>query len=548
MKKVINQPTIYLTQIWGLLLCLGLMLPSCEKKDFQYVQPEPKASLVDANATGRRQIPTGRIRFDVNLQAAAGLKAVVLKTNGVEIKREDLLPLDEFFLTYNVDFTVPANAQQGNRIALTVEAIDRQERTSAPVTYTVDVVGSTFTITDVNVAGQTMQQITGILNVDYEIPANGRVLLNGRVEVEEGITLAIRPGAILYAKTGLTTPSYLSIRPKGIIRALGTKDAPIVMTSERVLTNNAAAGDWGGLVINGQARVNTPDFTATGVTGRYGGTVDNDNSGTLEYVRVEFGGGGVGSDALEPANITLNGVGSATTIRFVQSFNSGALGFYINGGQVNLRNVVSMNSPSHEFYAERGWRGLGQFWVAHTTRPGDRGIQVSTFSTTQQSFVVSECTISNVTLVGPGFAQPAPTFENIGIRLRRAARARIFNALVTQYPSSGVRLDADANTEYLSGQALLAHSNVFLNSAAPTHSNNFHSSTRSEWRDKPANNNLTTTVPLTQNFVGTSTTAPLNPTTLGTFFTAANYRGAVPTNADWTADGTWCKNADGTIR
>jgi hypothetical protein len=531
-----------------ILFIISILAVGCEKKDFNYVQPEPKTSYVDATATGRRQVPNGRIRFDVTLQAASGIKAVVLKANGAEVKREDLTARNELFLTYNVDYTVPTTAKQGDKIALTIETIDLKDRPSTPLTYNIDVVGSTFTVADVMVAGQTLQQISGIINVDYEIPATGRVLLNGRVEVEEGITLTIRAGAILYGKVGTATPSYLSVRPKGIIRAVGTKDAPILMTSERVLTNAAAAGDWGGLVLNGQARVNTADFTFTGVTGKYGGTVDTDNSGLLEYVRVEFGGGGTGINELEPANITLNGVGSGTTVRFVQSFNSNALGFYINGGRVNLRNVVSMNSPSHEFNAERGWRGLGQFWVAHTTRAGERGIQVSSYPVTPETFAVSECTISNVTLVGPGFAQPAATFANIGVRIRRAARAKIYNTLITQYPSAGVRIDPDLNTEYTNGQALLAHSNIFQNSAGPAHSNNFHSSTRAEWRDKTAPNNAVTVVPLTQNFVGTSTTAPFTTTMLGTFFTAANYRGAVPANADWTADGTWCKNADGTIR
>ena len=533
---------------WGVAVMWGIVFVSCDKKDFNYLPPEPKVAYVDATATGRRQVPNGRIRFDVTLQAVAGIKAVVVKANGVEVKREDLTQKNELFLTYNVDYTVPTTAKQGDKIALTVEAIDLKDRPSPPITYNIDVVGSTFTVADVVVAGQTLQQISGIINVDYEIPATGRVLLNGRVEVEEGITLTVRAGAILYGKFGTPTPSYISTRPKGIIRAIGTKDAPILMTSERTLTNNAAAGDWGGLVLNGQARVNTANFTFTGVTGKYGGTLDTDNSGTLEYVRVEFGGGGTGANELEPANITLNGVGSGTTVRFVQSFNSNGLGFFINGGRVNLRNVVSMNSPSHEFYAERGWRGLGQFWVAHTTRAGERGIQVSSYPVTPESFVVSECAVSNVTLVGPGFGQPAASFSNIGIRIRRAARAKIYNALVTQYPSAGVRIDPDLNAEYINGLALLAHSNIFQNAPGPAHTNNFHSSARVEWRDKPTANNAVTVVALTQNFVGASTTMPFVATTLGTFFAAANYRGAVLATADWTADGTWCKNADGTIR
>jgi hypothetical protein len=544
MKKYIN---ISKSILYGVFLLL-IGLSSCEKKDFEYVSPEPKATFVDATATSRRQVPNGQIRFDVTLQAFKGVKAALIKANGVEVKKEDLTAKNDLFLTYNVQYTIPSSAKQGDKIALTVETIDNEDKASAPITYNIEVVGSTFTIADVTVAGQTLSQITGIVNVDYEIPANGKVILNGRVEIEEGIKLTIGAGATIYAKTGGATPSYLSIKPKATLIARGTKTAPIVMTSDKVLTNAAKAGDWGGLVINGQARVNSADGTATGVTGKFGGTLDTDNSGTVEYVRIEYAGGGGGIDILEGANITLNGVGSGTIVRFVQSWNSGALGFFINGGRVNLRNIVSMNSPSHEIYAERGWRGYGQFWLTHTTIIGERGVQISTFASAVETFVLSEPVIANVTCVGPGFGQPS-TFGNIGIRFRRGSKARVYNALVTQYPSAGLRLDPDNNTEYLAGTALVANSNIFLNSAGPAHSNNFHSSTRAEWRDKAGVTNAITPVALTTDFVGTSTTTPFTGlAAINSFFTAAAYRGAVPSGTgDWTADGTWCKNAKGDI-
>jgi hypothetical protein len=545
MKKYIKYSKMI---AFSLMLSSFVGLVSCEKKDFEYISPVPKISFVDATNTSRKQVPNGLIKFEVNLQGLKGIKAALIKANGVEVKREDLTSKNDLSINFTVNYTVPATAKPGDKIALTVETVDNNEVSSAPITYNIEVVGSTFTVTDVIVAGQTLSQITGIINVDYEIPANGKVLLNGKVEVEEGIKLTIGSGSIIYAKTGLATPSYLSTKPKATLLARGTKTAPIVMTSDKVLTNNAAAGDWGGLVINGQARVNSADGTATGVTGKFGGAVDTDNSGTIEYVRVEFAGGGGGADILEGAGITLNGVGSGTVVRFVQSINSSALGFYINGGKVNLKNIISMNSRSHEIYGERGWRGFGQFWVTHSTLAGERGIQMSSYPSTLETFALTEPIISNVTLVGPGFGQPS-TFANIGVRFRRGAKAKLYNALVTQFPSSGVRIDADVNTEYLAGTLLLANSNIFQNSAATAHSNNFHSSARAEWRDKPTFSNLVTPVALTNDFVGTSTVTPFTGlVTLNAWFTKADYRGAVPSGSgDWIADGTWCKNAKGEI-
>jgi hypothetical protein len=53
------------------------------------------------------------------------------------------------------------------------------------------------------------------------------------------------------------------------------------------------------------------------------------------------------------------------------------------------------------------------------------------------------------------------------------------------------------------------------------------------------------------NYVG-SVPSPFNPAAdarFGNWFTPAPYIGAVENEAnDWTADGSWCKNQDGTIR
>src|SRR5207253_1034617 len=68
---------------------------------------------------------------------------------------------------------------------------------------------------------------------------------------------------------------------------VNTDDAPGTMTR----------GHCGGIVINGYAKTNVVNSCAGdssasegGAIGYYGGNDDNDNSGTLRYVRVEFSG------------------------------------------------------------------------------------------------------------------------------------------------------------------------------------------------------------------------------------------------------------------
>src|SRR5690606_23935877 len=81
------------------------------------------------------------------------------------------------------------------------------------------------------------------------------------------------------------------------IQAMGTADAPIVMTSAG-LPGERGTGDWGGLVLLGDAPINGGDTAEVeGINpadsdglGTYGGDDDDHNCGTLQYVRVEFAG------------------------------------------------------------------------------------------------------------------------------------------------------------------------------------------------------------------------------------------------------------------
>jgi hypothetical protein len=61
-----------------------------------------------------------------------------------------------------------------------------------------------------------------------------------------------------------------------------------------------AAGDWGGLVICGKApinRINGGQGTAQSEADlTYGGTVANDNSGSIKYLRIEYAGAAFNSE------------------------------------------------------------------------------------------------------------------------------------------------------------------------------------------------------------------------------------------------------------
>ncbi len=134
---------------------------------------------------------------------------------------------------------------------------------------------------------------------------------------EDGSEINIAAGAVI--KSDVSDKGALIIERGAKINAIGTAAKPIVFTSGKAV-GQRLPGDWGGVVILGKAKTNrTTEPTIEGGVGKnFGGTVDNDNSGTLKYVRIEFAGIAAQPNS-EINGLTLGGVGSGTTIEYVQS-------------------------------------------------------------------------------------------------------------------------------------------------------------------------------------------------------------------------------------
>jgi len=167
--------------------------------------------------------------------------------------------------------------------------------------------------------------LSGVIEEDTLLTADNQYILSGGVFIGNDIdpvTLTIEPGTTLYGESA--TDGFLSIRRNAQIIAEGTAEAPIVFTSSKE-PGSRARGDWGGLIINGNAPINAcaddgADFCEAlgeGGTGFYGGTDPEDSSGVLKYVRVEFAGTLISPDN-ELNGIAFLGVGSGTEVDFVQ--------------------------------------------------------------------------------------------------------------------------------------------------------------------------------------------------------------------------------------
>lgn len=214
---------------------------------------------------------------------------------------------------------------------------------------------------------------SGIGNVTWT--ADEDYMLEGFVFVNPGQTLTIEPGTVIRAKTGQGENASALIISRGAkIIAEGTPDNPIIFTVEGDDLEGSvpieSRGLWGGLIILGNAQLNSEfneskieGIPLTETRGIYGGSVNNDNSGILKYVSIRHGGTNIGENN-EINGLTLGGVGSGTTIEYVEVISNLDDGFEFFGGTVNCKYLAAAFCGDDAFDFDEGYRGKGQFWLA----------------------------------------------------------------------------------------------------------------------------------------------------------------------------------------
>jgi hypothetical protein len=270
----------------------------------------------------------------------------------------------------------------------------------------------------------------GIVTLD----ATKTYKLTGKVQVNNGATLTIPAGTIIQGTGG--TQSYIAVAQGGKINVEGTAAKPVVMTSGLA---KKAAGDWGGLVICGKApinRINGGQGTAQSEVAdlTYGGTVANDNSGSLKYLRIEYAGAAFNSEK-EFNGLSLFGVGSGTTIDYVEFYQGADDGVEFFGGTVNTSNLVSIGNEDDQFDWTEGWSGTNTNWYGKLDfGKGNRGIEADNFELGYAFTPIANPSITNLTLVGPGSAPTTGTWlENDAMKLRRGTKGVFTNLFFSNW-------------------------------------------------------------------------------------------------------------------
>lgn len=259
------------------------------------------------------------------------------------------------------------------------------------------------------------------------VTADAEITLKGTVVFESGSKLVVNEGATIKGDTSVL--SYLIIDRGADIEAIGTQAKPITFTSSKA-DGSRGAQDWGGIIINGYAKINSGDTAqGEGDSGTYGGTDDADNSGTLKYVRVMFAGKDFSSDN-ELNGIALQGVGSGTTLEYIQVHNNKDDGIEMFGGNVNIRYLMSTANGDDQIDATDGWRGTVQFAVAAPIT-GDKGLEHDGNSTTTAT-PYTEVYYANLTVVR-GDTPSDSSDANSAIRNREGAKITYYNTFVGDY-------------------------------------------------------------------------------------------------------------------
>ncbi len=495
---------LYHTRIIAIALSM-VMIHACSDDDEAIEAPFYSGpSIMLETQSGEFRIGQ-TIRFDVEYEAAAlfrefkvSLENTVLnrivyssRDTGSDVYRLEVLVLDEWL---------------GTTQTIQFELTDTQgATTTASFNASISEVTPQFTIEEVQLNGTQFKQITGNINFDETLDNETLWLLNGEVQVADITTLTIEPGTSVYA---LTEDTELNVQIGGKLIAEGTVDEPILFSSVNAAPDQPEDpddSDWIGVTLRG---TDAPE----------------DDSGILKYVRIEYGGNG--DEALQ-----LRQVGGATTLDYVQVFDSGDSGIRLRGGYVNMKHIVSTKPDDRGIRYSDGWLGNGQFWVVVTDVDDSAGINGRDSDDSPRN---SNPTLSNITLIGPNIVGDG-VGDSEGVQTRDGGNGQFYNTVVTGFENSFRNRD---------GAITIRNSTVF-NNGDNGDDDGLHSSVRDDFREA-ANNNSEEEFPLSVTYVGVSDTNASDAAVLGDFFDAVNYVGAVPEGEDWTVG--WTRNFDGSLR
>ncbi|MCD0455549.1 hypothetical protein LPB85_08810 [Chryseobacterium sp. LC2016-27] len=264
--------------------------------------------------------------------------------------------------------------------------------------------------------------------------------LTGIVTVKNGGTLVIPAGTRITATAGAL--SYVIVEQGGRIYANGTPGSPVLFTSA-----TAEAGNWGGIVICGKAPINTGSSGSSEIGNlTYGGSETTDNSGSLNYVRIEYAGAEF-TAGKKFNGLSLFGIGNETRVESIALLNNADDGIEIYGGTVNVSYIVSVGNTNNAFSYKDGWIGSATniFTKRKADGTGNTGIIGINNAGNDNASPRSNPIIKNVTFIG------GASGESNGIKLKQGTFATLDNVVVSDW-STGINIESDSTVARFNGK------------------------------------------------------------------------------------------------
>ncbi|PQA58355.1 IPT/TIG domain-containing protein [Siphonobacter curvatus] len=444
-----------------LVIAAGLATASCNNDD----SPAPVVTIASVNPT------SGPVGSDITITGTefgsdtTGVR--VTFTGGALAKVKTIAPT-------SIVATVPAGAQDG---PITVKIGSKSAVTSP----------SAFTL-----GNKTVIEVSNEIAASTTWEASKVYVIKGFVYVRSGATLTIQPGTIIKGGLPAQDPSgqqrggTLIVQPGAKLMAIGTASQPIVFTSSKA-AGSRNYGDWGGVVLIGKAPINRPGATnfeggISGTTGTYSDAADN--SGTLKYVRIEFGGIALSNrDNSEINGLTMYGVGNGTTIENVQVSYSGDDSFEWFGGTVNAKYLVAFRGFDDDWDTDWGYSGKVQFALSLrdpnvADQSTSNGFESDNFDPgtpangANDGLPLTGAVFANVSnFVFQGAPSSATTSNGSGafgrgMHLRRNTSISVFNSLLVGYPE-GLRLDGTTTLANATSNGMQLRGIVLANMTTP---------------------------------------------------------------------------------
>jgi len=323
--------------------------------------------------------------------------------------------------------------------------------------------------TQVTVPGidKPVQVFSGTITGNVTWTNNYYWVLRGAVFVEENATLTIQAGTTVVGEAG--SVGSLIVKRGGRLMAIGTKEQPIVFTSDQA-PGSRARGDWGGIILNGRAPVNLDGGEGEGEadTGVYGGDDPNDNSGSLRYVRVEFAGTEFSPDN-ELNGIAFQGVGRGGSYEYIQIHMNKDDGLEWFGGTASIKHAVVTNAGDDSFDWTFGWQGKAQFIaVSQRGDDADAGIEADSNEFNNENLPRAAPTIYNATFCGdPDRNEGSESVR--GWLLRRGTAGEFRNFIIMGFKNVGLEVNGTSSLrEAAQGNLRLSNGVIFQTGANGT--------------------------------------------------------------------------------